>query len=179
MSVVADGVQADEFSNLRPTQPHAPVGLATPPPMSAALEETGSAAASAGAAAGEGSPASQGAGVAGSQASQAAEASVRPSARGAAASAASSSPSAGVAGISGVGDVVYSRGPISQLPDAHASRKERFAELDTLQPGWEVELRNKGSTVEAVFFSPSGEMVGAFANARRAALAASKAAQKG
>lgn len=44
------------------------------------------------------------------------------------------------------------------------------------QPGWTVELRTKGDTVEAVFFHPSGERVGAFANARRMALQASKAA---
>lgn len=35
------------------------------------------------------------------------------------------------------------RGSIAGLPEEHASRKERFAELDTLQPGWEVELRHK------------------------------------
>ena len=70
------------------------------------------------------------------------------------------------------------RGSIEELPEAHASRKERFAELDTLQPGWEVELRSakgRGAAVEAVFFSPAGERVGAFAAARRAALAAHKA----
>ncbi len=44
------------------------------------------------------------------------------------------------------------------------------------QPGWSVELRTKGDTVEAVFFHPSGESVGAFANARRMALQASKKA---
>lgn len=76
------------------------------------------------------------------------------------------------------GEVVYARGPIAGLPEAHASRKERFAELDNLQPGWEVELCSKGDTVEAVFYAPgSGECVGAYANARRMALAASKAAK--
>lgn len=74
------------------------------------------------------------------------------------------------------GKVVYPRGPIAQLPEEHASRRERFAELDNLQPGWSVELRTKGDTVEAVFFHPSGESVGAFANARRMALQASKKA---
>ncbi|MEW5297476.1 MAG: hypothetical protein WDW38_006309 [Sanguina aurantia] len=69
---------------------------------------------------------------------------------------------------------VYPKGSIEGLPEAHASRKERFAELDTLQAGWQVELRNKGDTVEAVFYAPNGEKVGAFANARRMALAAHK-----
>ena len=71
-------------------------------------------------------------------------------------------------------EVLY-RGSIEGLPEAHASRKERFSELDSLQPGWQVELRNKGATIDAVFFSPSGDKVGAFANARRMALAAHKA----
>jgi hypothetical protein len=72
--------------------------------------------------------------------------------------------------------VVYPRGPIAALPEEHASRKERFAELDTLQPGWTVELRSRGegATVDAVFFSPAGEQLGAFANARRQALQAHK-----
>lgn len=72
--------------------------------------------------------------------------------------------------------VVY-RGSIAGLPDEHASRRERFAELDTLQPGWTVELRirGEGGTVDAVFFSPSGERVGSFVVARRLALQASKA----
>ena len=50
------------------------------------------------------------------------------------------------------------RGPIDGLPDAHASRRERFAELDSLQPGWQVELRSRGSggAVDAVFYSPTG-----------------------
>ncbi|KAG2493699.1 hypothetical protein HYH03_008213 [Edaphochlamys debaryana] len=87
---------------------------------------------------------------------------------------ASSRREAGAAG--GGGAVVYARGPVSALPEEHASRRERFAELDTLQPGWTVELRSRGDTVDAVFFHPSGERVGAFANARRMALAASKAA---
>lgn len=74
------------------------------------------------------------------------------------------------------GTVVYPRGPVGGLPEEHASRRERFAELDTLQLGWMVELRSRGesSTIDAVFFSPDGECVGAFANARRAALKASK-----
>jgi hypothetical protein len=72
--------------------------------------------------------------------------------------------------------VVY-RGSVAGLPDEHASRRERFAELDTLQPGWTVELRirGEGGTVDAVFFSPSGERVGTFVVARRLALQASKA----
>lgn len=74
------------------------------------------------------------------------------------------------------GEVVYPRGSISGLPEAHASRKERFVELDDLQPGWEVELRGRkgGTTVDATFYSPTGEPVGAYVNARRAALKASK-----
>lgn len=77
------------------------------------------------------------------------------------------------------GMVVYHRGPVEQLPEEHASRRERFAELDALQPGWTVELRSRGEggTIDAVFFSPAGECVGAFANARRAALKASKLQQ--
>lgn len=55
------------------------------------------------------------------------------------------------------------------------SMQERFAELDQLQPGWTVELRQKGETIEAVFFHPSGEKAGAYANARRAALVWHKA----
>ncbi|KAL3140164.1 54S ribosomal protein L2 mitochondrial [Trebouxia sp. C0009 RCD-2024] len=75
-----------------------------------------------------------------------------------------------------LGEVIYPRGSISGLPEAHASRKERFAELEDLQRGWEVELRGRkgGTTVDAFFFSPTGESVGAFVNARRAALKASK-----
>ena len=74
--------------------------------------------------------------------------------------------------------VLYARGPVGGLPEEHASRRERFAELDTMQPGWTVELRSRGegSTVEAVFFSPAGQRVGAFAAARRIALQASKQA---
>lgn len=68
--------------------------------------------------------------------------------------------------------VIYPRGAIAALPDAHASRKARFEELDTLQPGWTVELRQReeGGVVDAVFFAPSGEQVGLYAAARRMAL---------
>ena len=57
------------------------------------------------------------------------------------------------------GEVIYSKGPISGIPEAHASRKDRFAELDDLQPGWQVELRGRkgGTTVDATFFSPEGK----------------------
>ncbi len=74
--------------------------------------------------------------------------------------------------------VLYPRGPLAALPEEHASRKERFAELDSLQPGWTVELRSReeGSPVEAIFYSPEGQRVGAFAAARRMALQASKQA---
>lgn len=59
------------------------------------------------------------------------------------------------------GEVVYPRGSISGLPEAHASRKERFMELDDLQPGWEVELRGRkgGTTVDATFYSPTGNIL--------------------
>lgn len=70
--------------------------------------------------------------------------------------------------------VLYERGCIANIPDELGSRKEMFSELDRLQPGWQVQLRQKGETVEAVFFSPAGDKVGSFANARRAALAAFK-----
>jgi hypothetical protein len=69
---------------------------------------------------------------------------------------------------------LYPRGCIADLPEEFATRKERFAELDQLQPGWTVELRQKGETVEAVFYSPEDMAVGAFANARRQALQAHK-----
>lgn len=84
---------------------------------------------------------------------------------------------ADAAGDGGGAAVLYPRGPIAGLPEEHASRRERFSELDTLQPGWTVELRSRGgegAPVDAVFFSPAGERVGAYANARRLALAAHK-----
>lgn len=60
------------------------------------------------------------------------------------------------------------------LPDAHASRRERFIELDALQPGWEVELRARegSSVVDALFYAPDGTAFKSFADARRAALKA-------
>lgn len=79
-------------------------------------------------------------------------------------------PAARQAGGASGGEVVYAKGPISDIPEQYASRKERFAELDTLQPGWTVELRSRGETVDAVFYAPSDEKVGAYANARRMAL---------
>ena len=56
-------------------------------------------------------------------------------------------------------EVLYPRGPIAGIPEQHASRRERFAELDGLQPGWQVELRGRkgADTVDAAFFSPQGE----------------------
>jgi hypothetical protein len=72
--------------------------------------------------------------------------------------------------------VLYPRGSIADLPEEFATRKERFAELDQLQPGWQVELSSRGETVDAVFYSPEGAKVGTFATARRQALAAHKAA---
>lgn len=74
------------------------------------------------------------------------------------------------------GRVLYAKGSIAGLPEEFASRKERFAELDQLQAGWQVELRSRGDTVDAVFYAPDGAMVGTFATARRQALAAHKAA---
>lgn len=81
-----------------------------------------------------------------------------------------------VSSLGGTRAVVYPKGPISELPDEHATRKERFAELDQLQPGWTVELqkRGEGAPLDAIFFSPAGQRVGAFANARRQALQAHK-----
>jgi ribosome maturation protein SDO1 len=73
--------------------------------------------------------------------------------------------------------VVY-KGPVEGLPEEHASRRERFAELDAMQPGWTLELRarGEGSTLEALFFSPAGERVGSFAVARRMAMQAKRGA---
>ena len=70
--------------------------------------------------------------------------------------------------------VVFPRAPIASLPDAHASRRERFAELDTLSPGWQVELRARpGSTVvDATLYAPDGTEFKSFADARRSALKA-------
>ncbi|KAI8114064.1 hypothetical protein M9434_002190 [Picochlorum sp. BPE23] len=74
--------------------------------------------------------------------------------------------------------VVFQRGPIADIPDEFASRRDRFSEIDELQPGWTVQLKQKGngSVVDAVFFSPSGEKVGSYAVARRMALAYHKKA---
>lgn len=55
----------------------------------------------------------------------------------------------------GAEELLYS-GSIAGMPDEHASRRERFAEIDELQPGWTVELRPRGSTVDASFISPAG-----------------------
>jgi len=96
----------------------------------------------------------------------------RPAAAAAVAAAAAAASASRPAG----GGVLYARGPIAGLPEEFEARRERFAELNALQGGWEVELRAKGETVDAAFFSPSGAKVGAYANARRMALAAHKAA---
>lgn len=71
----------------------------------------------------------------------------------------------------------YPRGPVSGLPESMGSRRARFLEIDDLEPGWTVEVgsRPDGEVADAVFFSPDGEKVGAFAAARRRALAAKKA----
>lgn len=74
------------------------------------------------------------------------------------------------------GNVVYPRGPISGLSEDFG-RKEMFLEIDRFQVGWEVELKEQGpgsEIINATFFAPSGESIGAFSKARRLALAASK-----
>jgi ribosome maturation protein SDO1 len=73
-------------------------------------------------------------------------------------------------------NILVPRGPIADLPEEHASRKERFADLDKYQPGWEVELRARegSSIVDAVFYSPDGELAKTYAEARRKAMTASK-----
>ena len=55
-------------------------------------------------------------------------------------------------------DILYPRGPIAELPEEFESRRGRFADLDSLQTNWTVELRKRraGSAVDAVFFSPDG-----------------------
>jgi ribosome maturation protein SDO1 len=73
--------------------------------------------------------------------------------------------------------VLYPRGPISDMPEEYAARKERFLEIEGLQEGWTVQLQTKGGSAEvldAVFFGPGGEKIGSFAMARRRALAHSK-----
>lgn len=92
------------------------------------------------------------------------------------AGAAAAAAAAATDGAGSSGRVLYARGSIGGLPEEFASRKERFAELDQLQQGWQVELRSRGDTVDAVFYAPEGAMVGTFAAARRQALAARKAA---
>ena len=73
-------------------------------------------------------------------------------------------------------EVLYPRGPIAGVPDEHASRRERFAPIDEIQVGWQVELRRRGgsSVVDAVFFSPDGVLHKSFADARREAMRAKR-----
>ena len=106
------------------------------------------------------------------QASLAAKPTLRVDGSGGGSAATSSSASAGSSGSATV--IVFPRAPIASLPEAHASRRERFAELDTLSPGWLVELRSRpGSTVvDAVFYAPDGTEFKSFADARRVALKA-------
>jgi hypothetical protein len=87
-------------------------------------------------------------------------------------------PAATAAAAASAAVVVFPRAPIASLPEAHASRRERFAELDTLSPGWLVELRARpGSTVvDATLFAPDGTEFKSFADARRSALKARGAA---
>ena len=87
----------------------------------------------------------------------------------------------GVAHEAGPGvEVLYARGRIADLPDAYASRRNRFAPLDDAQAGWTVELRRRegSSAVDAVFFDPDGVGYKAFADARREALRAKKRAEE-
>ena len=91
------------------------------------------------------------------------------------AGAADAAAGAGAAAAGAGGRALYAKGPIAGLPEEFASRKERFAELDQLQAGWEVELRSRGDTVDAVFYAPDGTLVGTYATARRQALAVHKA----
>eukprot|EP00210_Caulerpa_lentillifera_P003786 g3617.t1 len=75
-----------------------------------------------------------------------------------------------------VGNVVYPRGAISGLPEDFG-RKEMFLEIEKFQSGWEVELKEQqhgSEIINATFFAPSGELIGAFSKARRLAIAASK-----
>jgi ribosome maturation protein SDO1 len=73
-------------------------------------------------------------------------------------------------------EVLYPRGAIRALPEAFASRRDRFAALDAFRVGWTVELRRKkgSSVVEAVFFDPDGVGYKTFADARREAMRAKK-----
>lgn len=73
-------------------------------------------------------------------------------------------------------NILVPRCSISALPEEHASRRDRFADLDKYGEGWEVELRARegSSIVDAVFYSPSGELFRTFAEARRSAMAAYK-----
>ena len=76
----------------------------------------------------------------------------------------------------GTYEILYARGKIAEMPEAFASRRDRFAPLDGIQAGWTVELRKRAgsSVVDAVFFDPDGVGYKAFADARREALRASK-----
>eukprot|EP01026_Neomeris_dumetosa_P032873 TRINITY_DN26138_c0_g1_i9.p1 TRINITY_DN26138_c0_g1~~TRINITY_DN26138_c0_g1_i9.p1 ORF type:complete len:395 (-),score=49.50 TRINITY_DN26138_c0_g1_i9:382-1512(-) len=73
------------------------------------------------------------------------------------------------------GEVIYPKGPIEQISEDIATRKQMFLELDSIEPGWQVELVKNGDRVEAIFYSPEGEKAGAFVKARRQALANKKA----
>jgi len=71
-------------------------------------------------------------------------------------------------------NILVKRGPIASLPEEHESRRERFADIDKYQAGWEVELRGRegSSIIDAVFYSPDGELIKTYADARRKAMAA-------
>ena len=83
---------------------------------------------------------------------------------------------AGAGAGEGTYEILYARGKIAEMPEAFASRRDRFAPLDGIQTGWTVELRKRAgsSVVDAVFFDPDGVGYKAFADARREALRASK-----
>lgn len=55
-------------------------------------------------------------------------------------------------------ELVYACGSVRGIPNQYEARRDRFLELDSLQEGWKVEMRRKqgGSTIDAVFYSPSG-----------------------
>ena len=57
-------------------------------------------------------------------------------------------PVADLAAVGAETTILYPRGPIADMSEEHAGRRDRFAPLDAIQPGWSVELRQKaGSSV--------------------------------
>ena len=68
--------------------------------------------------------------------------------------------------------ILVPRGFIRDLPEEHKSRRERFQELDTIEEGWHVELRNERKFIyrRSGVFSPDNEAFKSYAEARRKAL---------